>query len=130
MARYRKRADRALITIPGVGVISDDRVLEGDRFARFCPGLLEQLPAGGPTVPPASPLPPPPRMPSEARQVTEAPVEDSDTADVEEDSGSEEAVDYSEWSYGDLRDEVKRRGLTPEGRTKVDLAEALANDDQ
>lgn len=41
MAKYRKRADRALVVIQGVGALTDDRVIEGD-YDRFVPGLLER----------------------------------------------------------------------------------------
>ncbi len=52
MGKYRKRADKPVIVIPGVGAVADDRVLEGD-YDRFVPGLLEVAPEGAAVSAPA-----------------------------------------------------------------------------
>lgn len=49
---FRKRADREIVPIPGVGILTDVHVLEGEEFARFCPNLLVECegPAFRPSV--------------------------------------------------------------------------------
>lgn len=50
MRRFKKRAKFHMIILPGHGRVSDDRVFEGDEYARYYPALLEELPAKAPTV--------------------------------------------------------------------------------
>lgn len=140
MAKYKKRSDKNLVVIPGVGPItSDDKILEGDQFDRFCPGLLERVPDNA-TLSGKDPLPAPPKVPVEVED--NAPQDDEEEEQEQNDSeetGSEEetepgntsgVADYSEWAYADLRDEVKKRELVTDGRTKADFVEALTNDDK
>ena len=64
MRRFKKKPELSFVVIPGLGRISDDRVLEGDQYAKFAPSILvEVLPA--PAAPlkepaPAVLIPPPP----------------------------------------------------------------------
>lgn len=56
MAKYRKRAELGSVYVPGVGRVTDDRLLDGD-YARFVPALLVEVsdvpaPARAPVEPP------------------------------------------------------------------------------
>lgn len=60
MRRFKKKPELAFAVIPGLGRISDDRVIEGDQFAKFAPSLLvEVLPAAVPVSAKSAPKPPP-----------------------------------------------------------------------
>lgn len=56
MRRFKKKPELSFVVIPGVGRVSDDRVLEGDQFAKFAPSILvEVLPV--PSAPLKEPAP-------------------------------------------------------------------------
>jgi hypothetical protein len=64
--RFRKRTDRGIVILPGIGRVTDSQILVGDQFRKFCPDLLEEIPdepALAVPAPVAKPLPPPPPAP-------------------------------------------------------------------
>lgn len=142
MGRYRKRSDRPVVVIPGVGVVREGQVLDGD-YDRFVPGLLEDVSDTDvfPIVPEAPALravsePPPapesePPPPPEPALESESPAPEFSERDTVPPPFRAEGdfPPYEEWSYADLLTEVGARDLTPGDRKKETLIEALVTDD-
>jgi hypothetical protein len=83
--RFRKRADKDLVFLPGVGRVAPGQILEGPEFKQFCPELLERIEDpgdNGAAKAPESPVkaaeeikePEPPREPEVAPEPPPAPV--------------------------------------------------------
>lgn len=68
MAKFRKKSELGSVYVPGVGRVTDDRVLEGD-FARFVPALLVEVTDD---VSAPAPAPAPPTKKSEPTMVMPA----------------------------------------------------------
>ena len=49
--RFRKRDDLHKVIIPGVGLVRDNQILEGDRWGQFVPTYLVELLDSTPTAP-------------------------------------------------------------------------------
>jgi len=49
--RFRKRDDLHKVLLPGVGLVRDGRVLEGDEWSRYAPDSLVELLDSTPTGP-------------------------------------------------------------------------------
>jgi len=45
MRRFKKKPELTFVLIPGVGLVKGEEILAGDKYARFCPSLLVELPA-------------------------------------------------------------------------------------
>jgi hypothetical protein len=83
MAKYRKRPELYTCVIPGVGVIPDGKILEGEEYAQYCPGLLEKVEE--PSKPKPAPAPATvPDIPVEKVEKAEEPKEVSKEVETEE----------------------------------------------
>ena len=65
--RFRKRDDLHKVMLPGVGLVHDSRVLEGDQWGHFAPDSLVEILDSTPTGPT-------PQLLVDAPVVSEAPV--------------------------------------------------------
>jgi len=41
--KFRKRADKHVVFIPGAGALRANQILEGEQWAKYCPALLEEV---------------------------------------------------------------------------------------
>lgn len=142
MRKFRKRSDKDMVIVPGVGPVRDDRVFEGDQYAKFCPSVLEEVVSEGPDTdrfvqpsdvvatrapapapaPASEPPPPPPSAP-------EVPSEAwSDDADEEAEEVEEEEVPDMSWRKKELIDYAEQLGLDVSGMTKAEILEAIAEE--
>jgi hypothetical protein len=48
--KFVLKAGKTHASIPGVGVVHPGHILEGDQYARYVPGILEELPANTPVA--------------------------------------------------------------------------------
>lgn len=55
MRRFRKKSVFHMIILPEHGRVMDDRVFEGEKYARYCPHLLDELPPAPKVVKPPEP---------------------------------------------------------------------------
>lgn len=60
--KFRKRPELHSCALPGIGVVPEGKILEGDEYAKFCPSLLVEVPESE-VVKVAAPSPPPPPPP-------------------------------------------------------------------
>ena len=88
--RFRKKADKDLVVIPGVGRVAPGQVLVGMEYKRFAVlGLLEEIPDVAQIMKPKVSPTPQVKEPSPAPKVVESPkvtkgVELPDTSDIED----------------------------------------------
>ena len=68
--RYKKRADKDGVYLPGVGKLRDGQVVEGEQYARYCPQFLEPT-TEAVTAGKAAVAPPPPPAPVPEPEVVE-----------------------------------------------------------
>lgn len=103
MAKYRKKPELGSVYVPGVGRVTDDRVLEGD-LAKFVPALLVEVSDAPAPAPTRAPEPatkksePTMVMPADkqaelvAETVVPEPTKQMDAADLADLQSSEKAA--------------------------------------
>lgn len=135
MGKYRKKAGKSVIVIPGVGAIANDRVLEGD-YERFVPGLLERVPEGDSAPAPEPELESQRPTLVEPEKVTEPVPAEPEEEPEEEEEASEEASEeeYEDeepvpdmtWLKHELVTYAENMGIALEGsETKHEILDAI-----
>lgn len=116
--RFKRKEGLGAVSLPGVGGIGNDAVVEGDEYARFCPAVLdevfEEAPVRGHTATAA--LVDEPSFMEPAPEPESEPVPESESDKASEPPGMgwrrDELAKYAERLGLEVGDKTKRQILT------------------
>lgn len=130
--RYTRKPGLALCVIPGVGAVKEGQVLEGDQYARFCPGKLVEVTGAPPSPPEADRRFVEARdgagLRSDATVKVPVPVPESEPEPPAVTAADSDAPSM-EWRKAELVAYATAEGIEVEGMTKAEILEAITGAD-